>query len=121
MAGTSPAMTTSRASKTALRPDHILAREEPPQDGIDEIGPLLGRVVAGRDGEGGEVVGPFGPGLLRPVVAADMAVAAPQRERRAGDLALAVIRLVHGEVDAEGRAVILAHRMDLLGRRAARI
>jgi hypothetical protein len=48
-----------------------------------------------------------------------MAVRAPDNQRRAGDAALAEFGLVHLEIDANGGAVILAHRVNLFGRGAA--
>src|SRR5690606_5834909 len=72
----------------------------------DEVRPLLGRIVAGRHGEAAQVVGPFGPGLHRPVVASDVAVGAPNGENWAGEPALAVVGLVHFEIDADGRTVV---------------
>src|SRR3546814_11748847 len=61
----------------------------------------------------------FRSGLQRLVVAPDVAVGAPDGEDRAGEPALAVVGLIHLEVDADRRAVVLADPVDLLRRGAA--
>src|SRR3546814_16084206 len=80
MALASPAVTrrlTPAAPVSRLRLLGLPAGEEG-LDGVeDEVGPLLGRIVAGRHREAATVVGPLGPGLHRLVLAPAEAVGDP--------------------------------------------
>src|SRR3546814_10463714 len=109
MALASPAVTrrlTPAAPVSRLRLLGLPAGEEGLEGVEDEVGPLLGRIVAGRHREAAQVVGPLGPGLHRLVVAPAVAVGAPDDEHRAGEPALAVVGLVHLDDDPHPRAVI---------------
>ena len=51
-------------------------------------------------------------------MASDVAIGAPEEQHRASYSSDAEVSLIHGEVEGDGGAVVLAHGVDLLRRRA---
>src|SRR4051812_11313924 len=87
-----------------------LRQKELPELLVRFLRRLFGEIVSARHRSRATNIGRVClPDVGRLVIAADAAGRAPQQQQRRGDLAPGVEVLgVHGEIDAEGGAVILA-------------
>src|SRR5262249_52003999 len=98
----------------ALSLARLRRRKELAQLAISFFRRFVRKIVPARKRLAGANVGCIArPNLHRLVVAADAAGRAPQQQHRTGNLASGgEILAVHGEVDAVGGAVVLAHGVD---------